>query len=132
MTNICLLHHCSFFLRRSNKLATDIDSLAPGLDRHVVRLGIGRKGIRKSGETLATCFQAHSLFYCRICNHCTAKQHSSLAHSLWTLELPLLSSLDTSPLLHSLGHDTRLVIPSPVLCCKYLRSVPSLSHEILT
>jgi hypothetical protein len=29
-------------------MATDIDSLAPGLDKHVVRLGIGYKGLRKT------------------------------------------------------------------------------------
>jgi hypothetical protein len=36
------------FLSRSTEMATDIGSLAVGLDAHVVRLGIGRKGLRKT------------------------------------------------------------------------------------
>jgi hypothetical protein len=42
----------SFFLSRSNGMATDIGSLAPGMDGHAVRLGIGCKGIRKTAGTL--------------------------------------------------------------------------------
>jgi hypothetical protein len=34
----------------------DIGYLAPGLDGHMVRLGIGRMGLRKNVETLAVFF----------------------------------------------------------------------------
>jgi hypothetical protein len=45
-----------FFLSRSNGMATDIGSLALGLDEHVVRLGIERKVLRKIGETFTIFF----------------------------------------------------------------------------
>jgi hypothetical protein len=38
------------FLDRLNRMATDIDSLAAGLDGHVLGLGIGTKGLRKNGN----------------------------------------------------------------------------------
>jgi hypothetical protein len=38
------------FLTRFNRMATDIGSLAPGLDGHVVRSGIGREGLRKTSH----------------------------------------------------------------------------------
>jgi hypothetical protein len=44
------------FLSRLNKMATDIGSLAAGLDGHMVRLGIGRKGLRRQGGTRALTF----------------------------------------------------------------------------
>jgi hypothetical protein len=40
------------FLNRSIEMATDIGSLAAGLDGHVDRLRIGRNGLRKNGESL--------------------------------------------------------------------------------
>jgi hypothetical protein len=39
------------FLGRSNGTAANIGSLAAGLDVHVVRLGIERKGLRKTWVT---------------------------------------------------------------------------------
>jgi hypothetical protein len=51
------------FLSRSSKMATDIRSLAPGLDGHVVRLVIGRKGLRK---TWSKFFLGPLTFHCRI------------------------------------------------------------------
>jgi hypothetical protein len=38
------------------QMATDIGSLAPGLDEHVVKIGIGRKGLRRNGKTVAIFF----------------------------------------------------------------------------
>jgi hypothetical protein len=40
--------NASLFLGKSNGMATEISSLAPGLDELVVRLGIGRNGLRKT------------------------------------------------------------------------------------
>jgi hypothetical protein len=37
----------AFFPSGSNGIATDIGSLAPGLEGHVLRLGIGFKGLQK-------------------------------------------------------------------------------------
>jgi hypothetical protein len=53
MTNKCPLHHYSFFLGESVGMATDIGSLAPGMGGHVFRLGIGRKGLRRTKEVLS-------------------------------------------------------------------------------
>jgi hypothetical protein len=50
----CKLYHrpvitlCS--LGRFNRMATDIDSLAPIMDGHRLTLGIGRKGLRKTWQ----------------------------------------------------------------------------------
>jgi hypothetical protein len=52
MANICLLHHCSFFFRGSNGVTTGIGSLAAGMVGHVVKLGIGQKGLRKNKYSL--------------------------------------------------------------------------------
>jgi hypothetical protein len=43
---------------RSDGMTTDIDSLAPGLEAHVLRLGIGTKRLQK------TCENPHSSFRC--------------------------------------------------------------------
>jgi hypothetical protein len=79
------------FLSRFNRISTDIGSLAAGMDGHVARLGIGRKG------------------HCRFCSHCTSKGSYYLAHFLWPLPLTRLAPLTSSPLLHSVAHYTRLV-----------------------
>jgi hypothetical protein len=42
------LLHCSFFVSKLNGMATEIGSLVAGLDGHGLRLGIGRKGLRKT------------------------------------------------------------------------------------
>jgi hypothetical protein len=43
---LCII--ASFILSRSKGMTTDIGSLAPELDVHVVRLEIGRKGLRQT------------------------------------------------------------------------------------
>jgi hypothetical protein len=44
-------------------MATDIGFLTPGLDGYVIRVGIGRKGLRKTLETFTILFffLVHSL-----------------------------------------------------------------------
>jgi hypothetical protein len=39
-----------------NRMAADIGSLTPELDGHVVRLGIGRKGLRKTWDNPSNSF----------------------------------------------------------------------------
>jgi hypothetical protein len=97
-----------FFLGRSNGKATDISFLAPGLDGHTLRLGIG--------ENIAIFFLLmHSLFHCRFCSHCTCETPHSLALSVCTLPPILLVQLTSSPFLYSVAHYTRIVIPWLVL-----------------
>jgi hypothetical protein len=57
---LCFL--IAFFLKRSKGIAADIGSLAPGLDRLVLELGIGTQGLRKAGRTTRYHFQAHLPF----------------------------------------------------------------------
>jgi hypothetical protein len=85
-----------FLLRWSNGMATDIGSLAAGLDGLVVRSGIRGKGLPK---TLVTpqFFLGHSLFHCRLSSRCTFKEHHSIVYPLWTLTLTLLVPLPALP-----------------------------------
>jgi hypothetical protein len=46
----------TFFNSRSNKMATDIVSLSPGLDRHGLGLGIGLKWSRKTRDNTQNLF----------------------------------------------------------------------------
>jgi hypothetical protein len=61
------------FFSGFSKMATDVGSLAPGLDVHVVRLGDWTQG--------NTIFYVHSPFNCRFCRHCTTKHRCSFASS---------------------------------------------------
>jgi hypothetical protein len=61
MANIRLLtfafcNIAALFLSRFDRMATNIGSMAAGLDERVIRLGIGRKGFEKRGETVALTF----------------------------------------------------------------------------
>jgi hypothetical protein len=97
--NITLL-----FLGRFNRMATGTDSLAPGLDGHVLRLGIGRKKLGKSRVNPRNLISVHLLFQCRLCSHCTSKMPYYLAHFLCPLPLTLFEPPVSSPLLHCFGH----------------------------
>jgi hypothetical protein len=66
------------FLSRFNRTATYISSLTAGSDGHVVKLGIGRKGLRKTSHAIVFLL---SLFQNRLCGHRTAKNYYSLAYS---------------------------------------------------
>jgi hypothetical protein len=110
MTNIAFCIIAPLFVRWSNVMATDIGSLTSASDGHVLKLGNGLKGLRKTWET------SHSLLYSRLSSHCAFKRHHSLALSLWTLPLILLVPLISSPLLHSVPHYTRLVFMKRPKC----------------
>ncbi|SAM08086.1 hypothetical protein [Absidia glauca] len=79
-------------------MATDIGSLTAGLDGHVIRLGLVR-----------THFPIVEYVAVALLN-ITTRLPSTLCTPPSTRFTPQVSS----PLLHSLNHDTRLVIPSPV------------------
>jgi hypothetical protein len=51
--------------------------------------GLGLRDYEKQDEILAIIFSVHSFFPCRLCSHCTAKHHYSLARVLWTPPLIL-------------------------------------------
>jgi hypothetical protein len=80
------LHHLGFFYQ-IEWTATDIGSLAPVLDEHVDRLGIGRKGSLYNVGKASEFFLGALPLYCRFSSHCTAEHHYSLAHFPWTLQL---------------------------------------------
>jgi hypothetical protein len=80
---------CFFFL--GDWMATGIGSLALGLDEHVVRLGIGHRGLRKLTRNFFFRCIHFSLVDCVVNN---VKEHSSLAHPLKTLPVVSFSIAD--------------------------------------
>jgi hypothetical protein len=76
----CIIAHS--FPSRFNRIATDIDSLDSGL-AYAVRLGIGRRGLRKTWGNRRNFFGC-SPFQWRISSHCIFENHHSLAHYRWS------------------------------------------------
>jgi hypothetical protein len=95
------------FLSRFNRTVTDIGFLAAWLDGHVVRLGIGLKGLWKPCGNLRSVFKVHPIVDCLA----IALPKGPITwlvffeHYHWFCFAPLASS----PLLHSVAHHTRLV-----------------------
>jgi hypothetical protein len=76
--------------------------------------GIGLKGSRKNGETFSIFFfrcTHFSMIYCVV----IAPLNNTTCLPFWTLPLSLLALLASSPLLHSVGLYTRLVVLWQVL-----------------
>jgi hypothetical protein len=68
-------------------MGPDINSLAPGLDGHALRLGIGRKVLRTTKATLEFLFIF--IIHCRFSRHCPDEEHHPFAHSLGSLSQTL-------------------------------------------
>jgi hypothetical protein len=111
------LHHCLFFLSRSLGMASDIGSLAAGLDGHDLRLRIGLKGLRKNGKLAIFFFGA--LTFSTVNSVAIASQNiSTYLPTVYCQLLPTLTfleSLDSSLFRHFVAHYTRLVNPGQVL-----------------
>jgi hypothetical protein len=109
-------------------MATDMGSLAAGLDGHVVR--IGRMGFRK------TCLFFRCTHHSIVDSIAFAllKSTTSSPNPLCLLRLTLFAPPTNSPLLHSLALYTRLVILgwSCICLCSlpFEEVTPPLSHSV--
>jgi hypothetical protein len=92
----------------------DIGSLETGLNGHWLGSWFGRKVLRKTWGSPSNCFR---------CTHFSMVDYVALAllnvttrlpFPIYPLPLTLLALPVSSLLYHSLGHDIRLGIPSPV------------------
>jgi hypothetical protein len=99
------------FLNRFNRMATDMDSLAAELDGHVVRLGIGCKGLRKTRGNPLYFFRCTPTPLWNLVVEVLIKVCQFFAHTLPLLSLILLLSLAVFVQLHLLGFYSSLVIP---------------------
>jgi hypothetical protein len=98
-------------------MVTVISSLAAGLDGRVVRYGMDAKDyqkhekIRKSSQTFFD-----SLTFSTVDSLSTELLNITTRLPTFLCPLPptLCALLVNSPPLHSLCHDTRLIVPSPV------------------
>jgi hypothetical protein len=79
-------------------------------DGNGYRLSGISKGLRKTWQ-----FLVHSSFYRRLSRHCTQKCHYPFILFLRILPLTILAPLISSPLLESLQHYSRLIIPLEVM-----------------
>jgi hypothetical protein len=112
MTNICLLHHCSFFSWMIEWDDNRCRSLVAGPDGLAVRSGIGRKGLltkENHCNSFFFFFLVHSLFQGRFCSHCTSEVPHSSSQQVQT------TTGTRSPNLQSVAHYTRLAIPCRAL-----------------
>jgi hypothetical protein len=79
-------------------MATDIGSLAPGLDGHVVRLGINARGYEKHGGRQLFLGASLSIVDSPVMS--TVENRQLFAHFLSTLPLMPFAPLSSFPLLH--------------------------------